>query len=67
MRRTAAWYGSMLLMAIVGCVVATLCAQPAAGQAEKPVDLGGVREEHVMIPMRDGVKLSAYLYFPAGK
>src|SRR5215510_14408681 len=24
------------------------------------------REEHVMIPMRDGVKLSTYLYFPAG-
>lgn len=29
------------------------------------LDLGGVREEHFMIPMRDGVKLSAYLYFPA--
>ena len=29
------------------------------------VDLGGVREEQVMIPMRDGTKLSAFLYFPA--
>lgn len=33
---------------------------------EKPVDLGSVTEQHVMIPMRDGVKLSVYLYFPAG-
>ncbi len=31
-----------------------------------PLDFGGVREEHVMIPMRDGVRLSAYVYFPAG-
>lgn len=34
--------------------------------AQDKIDLGGVREEHVMIPMRDGVKLSAYLYFPPG-
>lgn len=27
----------------------------------------GVNEKHVMIPMRDGVKLSAYLYYPKGK
>lgn len=32
-----------------------------------PLDLGPVREEHVMIPMRDGARLSAYLYFPPGK
>jgi uncharacterized protein len=32
-----------------------------------PVDLGPVTEKHVMVPMRDGVRLSAYLYFPAGK
>ena len=31
------------------------------------LDFGGVREEHVMIPMRDGKHLSAYLYFPAGE
>ena len=30
------------------------------------IDLGPVTEKHVMIPMRDGVKLSAYLYFPKG-
>jgi len=37
----------------------------ALGQA--PVDLGSVTEKHVMIPMRDGQRLSAYLYFPKGK
>lgn len=35
--------------------------------ADPPVDLGTVVEKHVMIPMRDGTKLSAYLYFPQGK
>ena len=35
--------------------------------ADEAVDLGGVEEQHVMIPMRDGVKLSAYLYFPPGE
>lgn len=35
--------------------------------AEPDPILGEVREEHVMIPMRDGVKLSAFLYFPAGE
>lgn len=39
---------------------AALCAE------DEPLDLGGVREEHVMIPMRDGVKLSAYVYIPQG-
>ena len=31
------------------------------------LDLGNVREQHVMIPMRDGTRLSAYVYFPAGE
>ncbi len=30
------------------------------------LDFGSVREEHVMIPMRDGKRLSAYVFFPAG-
>lgn len=34
--------------------------------AQEP-DLGDVTESHVMIPMRDGVRLSAYLYTPADK
>jgi len=37
-----------------------------SARAADPVDLGGVRMEHVMIPMRDGVKLSAFLFFPEG-
>ncbi len=42
-------------------------AEALALSAELPkLDLGSVREEHVMIPMRDGTKLSAYVYFPAG-
>lgn len=32
-----------------------------------PLDLRGVREEHVMIPMRDGKRLSAFLYLPSGE
>lgn len=32
-----------------------------------PLDLEGVREEHVMVPMRDGARLSVYLYFPTGE
>jgi predicted acyl esterase len=32
-----------------------------------PLDFGGVREEHLMIPMRDGKRLSAYVYFPKGE
>ncbi len=45
---------------------AALFAALASRAAETPVDLGPVREEHVMIPMRDGKHLSAYLYFPPG-
>jgi len=35
----------------------------SGGSAAEP-DLGQVREDHIMIPMRDGVRLSAYLYTP---
>ena len=34
--------------------------------AADTVDLGGVTEKHEMIPMRDGVRLSAYIYTPHG-
>ena len=38
-----------------------------AGSAKQPaVDLGAVTEKHVMVPMRDEVKLSTYLYVPPG-
>ena len=39
----------------------------AALRAQPPVDLGAVTEKHEMVPMRDGTKLSVYLYFPPGK
>ena len=39
----------------------------AAARSEDALDLGTVTEKHVMVPMRDGVKLSVYLYFPEGK
>ena len=39
----------------------------SAQTAESPVDLGTVTERHEMVPMRDGKKLSTYLYIPAGK
>ena len=32
-----------------------------------PPDFGSVREEHLMIPMRDGRRLSAYVFFPKGE
>jgi predicted acyl esterase len=36
--------------------------------AEPPkLDFGSVREEHLMIPMRDGKRLSAYVFFPKGE
>ena len=51
------------LLAVVGLLFLT-----ALGSAADPlVDLGKVTEKHVMIPMRDGTKLSCYLYFPEGK
>lgn len=40
----------------------------AVPAAEPPkLDFGSVREEHLMIPMRDGKRLSAYVFFPPGK
>jgi predicted acyl esterase len=39
----------------------------ASATAQENVDLGPVREQHQMIPMRDGKHLSAYLYFPLGE
>ena len=41
----------------------TLASSASAANLPK-LDFGNVREEHVMIPMRDGKRLSAYVYFP---
>jgi uncharacterized protein len=38
----------------------------AALFAQTEFDLGTITERHEMIPMRDGQRLSAYLYFPPG-
>jgi predicted acyl esterase len=44
---------------------------PLGGSApprqDAPLDLGEVTERQVMVPMRDGVRLSVYLYFPKGE
>ncbi|HEY1082649.1 MAG TPA: CocE/NonD family hydrolase [Prosthecobacter sp.] len=48
-------------------LVTGLLLSHARGQQLPKLDLPGVREEHVMIPMRDGVHLSAYLYLPEGE
>jgi predicted acyl esterase len=52
--------GKCLLPTIV---LTTLAATVAA---QNDPDLGTVAERHEMIPMRDGIRLSAYLYFPEG-
>lgn len=39
---------------------------PSLFAVQPDIDLGNVTEQHVMVPMRDGVKLSVYLYFPPG-
>ncbi len=35
--------------------------------AERLTDLGPVTEKHEMVPMRDGTRLSTYLYLPTGQ
>jgi predicted acyl esterase len=55
---------------VSGVALAALALAGAAclvSASDAPIDLGGVTEKHVMIPMRDGTNLSAYLYFPPGK
>ena len=47
-------------------IVCSLAFQVSPLHAADPIDLGGVTEKHEMIPMRDGVRLSAYIYTPQG-
>ncbi len=51
-----------LLLTLLLTVAVTLQTEIVAQDA----NLGDVTEKHEMVPMRDGVKLSAYLYFPKG-
>lgn len=57
-RRVVALSLTAILLAVVGS---------QALAAEEELDLGGVSERHEMIPMRDGARLSAYLYQPPGE
>ena len=43
-----------------------LAASMTSVSGQDDLDFGDVTEQHVMIPMRDGVRLSAYLYTPTG-
>ncbi|MBU6300329.1 MAG: CocE/NonD family hydrolase [Verrucomicrobia bacterium] len=47
-------------------VLSVLVAVAAQAKPLPPLDLGEVSEEQAWIPMRDGVRLSAYLYRPRG-
>jgi len=53
-----------LRIAVFFCLATLLWTIPAT--AEDVIQNGGVLERHVMIPMRDGKHLSAWLYFPPG-
>lgn len=48
-------------------VLASLLALSMGTAADPPVNLGSITEKHVMVPMRDGTRLSVYLYLPPGK
>lgn len=51
-------------------VVAALLTASAAARAQDsaaPAYPGGVTEQHLMVPMRDGQRLSVYLFLPPGK
>lgn len=51
------------LCTLAAATVAALSAHAPAADERLP---GNVTEQHVMIPMRDGVRLSAWLYSPSG-
>lgn len=57
----------LLLLGITLLLVVEAPALPGVSAAAPEVDLATVTEKHVMVPMRDGKKLSMYLYFPPGK
>lgn len=58
---------SRLRLYPVASVFALFGLLPCGGAAEEVIDFGDVAETHEMIPMRDGTRLSAYLYFPKNK
>lgn len=61
--RRLPFYGGSPMKRIA--LLALLLASTAA--SAQNLDLAPITEKHVMIPVRDGKRLSAYLYFPPGK
>jgi len=57
--------GLLLFAVLVGTLGSARAVEPAPANAPA-IDLGPVTESHVMVPMRDGVRLSTYLYMPKG-
>lgn len=57
----------MIIRLVAAVFFLTITSLSAAPPTEEVPDFGDVTEKHLMIPMRDGVNLSAYLYFPAGE
>jgi predicted acyl esterase len=55
------------LMSRIFCLSLLVLAPNVSAADVPPVDLGTITEKHEMAPMRDGVRLSVYLYFPPGK
>ena len=51
----------------IGMFVALSINLPSDLEAIETELIGSIREQHVMVPMRDGKHLSTYLYFPTGK
>ncbi|MCB1088482.1 MAG: CocE/NonD family hydrolase, partial [Verrucomicrobiae bacterium] len=54
------------LTAALSTAAFALVAPPLHSAEEEALDFGDVTEQSVMIPMRDGVRLSAFLYVPKG-
>ena len=66
MVEVAAWWLESCRTGLLVTLLAFI-ALKAPAQELAPLDLPGVREQHVWIPMRDGVRLSAYVYLPQGE
>ena len=60
-------FSSLRVLAFTCLGWGTLATAAVAASTEPDLDFGDVTEKHVMIPMRDGKHLSAYLYFPDGE
>jgi predicted acyl esterase len=64
MRSEFRWsWWSWCVLSLISTLAACL---DVFAQAPPALDLGGIREQHQRIPMRDGLHLSAFLYFPEG-